>query len=183
MEKKLSNCSDFLVKGLAKTAVEKLAKECVEREELFKQLVQFAKQGSETQAMKASWIMSNACALKPQLATEYLVEILEQLRMGAQGGVQRELLKCLGYAQLSEKDEGVVLQLMFEFLQSMQSDVGTKYYCIAYLRNAVKQYPDLKNELILQLEAQKDLYTDAWKRYVRKQITQLQKKNKALKSN
>lgn len=165
----------FLVKGLSKKMVVELAERAAIDVNFFVDLIDQIKSGKKTPAMKASWVLQNASFINPKLATDRAAIFIDLLKKEKVGGVQRELLKILGHIKWNEELEGVYIDLCFQFLNSPTADVGAKYHCIANIKGVLKKYPELKQELIVSIESQLELYTDAWKRYAGKLLNTLKK--------
>lgn len=165
----------LLVKGLGKQAAVDLGTRAAEDAKFFELLVDQIRSGKKTPAMKASWVLQHAASLNQQLATKHAEEFMTLLEKERVGGVQRELLKILGHCKWTADDEGKYIDICFKFLNSPTADVGAKYHCISNIKSVLKKHPELKGELLASLESQKELYTDAWKRYTSKLIAQLEK--------
>lgn len=165
----------FLVKGLGKKEVVELAERAASDAVFFDALIDHIKSGKKTPAMKASWVLQNASEINRDFATDRASLFLSLLKDERVGGVQRELLKILGHIKWSDELEGAYIDMCFQFLNSPTADLGAKYHCIANIKSVLKKYPELKQELIVSIEPQLELYTDAWKRYATKFLLSLQK--------
>ncbi len=169
--------SVFLVKGLNKTVVLKLATEVGLDHSLYLHLLKLIEKGETTPAMKASWILSTVSEVNPTFASKNATKIIKLLQSATIGGVQRELLKTLYEIPLKNDQQGQFIDISFRLLSEPKSDVGVKYYCAGILEKAAKQFPELKNELITLLQSQQELYTPAWQKYTKTRIQRLTAEN------
>ncbi len=175
-----NDISSFLVKGLDKTVVLKLATEVGLDHDLYVHLLKLIEKGETTPSMKASWILSTVSEVNPTFATNNASQILKLLQGARIGGVQRELIKTLYEIPLKNDQQGQFIDICFRLLTEPKSDVGVKHYCAGLLEKASVQFPELKNELIALLQSQQELYTPAWQRYTRTRLLRLTTEHKRI---
>jgi hypothetical protein len=166
----------YLTKGLKKELLQEAAHRAAHDEVFFEALVAALVEGKKTPAMKASWILQHASAANALFASKRSSLFLELLHREKSGGVQRELIKILGWIAWKEDEEGAYIDACFRVLNSAGADVGTKYNCVHNISQVLKKYPELKEELLASITAQRDVNTDAWQRYISKYIQKLEKK-------
>jgi hypothetical protein len=168
--------NSILVKGLGKEVTTKVAKQAGADETLFLALLDYAENGTTTQAMKSSWIIGTLATFDPTFPTKYSDRVLAILKAATVGGVQREMLKTISRVKLKPEVHGSLIDLCFRMLHNHELDVAVKYYSIYIIEDALKVYPELKDELIASLEPQLELYNDSWRKYNKRRIEKLRKK-------
>lgn len=174
--------NEILVKGIGKKEVALLALEASKDEKFFLELLRVIEVGEKTPAMKATWIIGTSAEKDARLIQKHSSRILEILLADKQSGYMRELIKALVEVQLQEKDEGPFINYCFEQLNRNGIDVAIKYASIKGIEKFLSKYPELKVELISTLESQLDLNTEAWKRYVTRIISRLNKTKRIVQS-
>ncbi len=173
MEKPLN---ELLVRGIGKKEISAIAEHAVTDDELFEGLLRTVETGEKTPAMKAAWIIGTASEVYDAAqATTYASRILQLVVTETTSGIVRELMKALIKADLDEKSEGLFLDFCFKSLSS-NVDVAVKYTANKAIEQALKKYPDLKDEFIAVLESQLYANTEAWTRYTMKIISRLNKR-------
>jgi hypothetical protein len=170
------NWQEILTKGMHKSDVDLCASAVVQQPKLFEELLDIVAKGEVTPAMKAAWILGKASELNRALPAKHVARIIELLSLAKVSGVQRELIKTLFKLNLQEEEESRLLDLCFHFLNHAESDVAVRNQALKILLALTKKYPDLKQEVIVSLEAQLEYNTEAWARYSGKTLAKLKRK-------
>lgn len=104
---------------------------------------------------RAAWIMSIVAQKHPALLKPHLKAMIS--RMGDDGipvAVKRNVVRVLQFMPIPEDLQGPVMDYCFRFLEDPQETVAVRVFSMTVLANLAKQYPEIKNEIILLIEDQ-----------------------------
>jgi len=138
---------------------------------------------TQTQQRKGVWILDhlsqkNALAIQP-----YRDFIFNLINHSKDSSVRRESFGVLYNLELTEEQDGRMLERAFCTLSSFDVETAERHHALQWVLRAAKEYPELYDEIIAGIELVKDIGTPAWKRYCSKLILQLEvKKAKAFNS-
>lgn len=138
---------------------------------------------TQTQQRKGVWILDhlsqkNAAAVQPY--RDYLYDLVTHSK---DSSVRRESFGILYNLELTEEQDGRMLERAFCTLSSADVETAERHMALQWVLRAAKDYPELYDEIIAGIELVKDIGTPAWKRYSSKLILQLEiKKLKAFNS-
>lgn len=138
---------------------------------------------TQTKQRKGVWILDhlsqkNARAVQPH--RDYLYNMVTHSK---DSSVRRESFGILFNLELTEEQEGRMLERAFCTLSSFDVETAERHQALQWVLRAAKDYPELYDEIIAGIERVKDFGTPAWKRYSAKLILQLEiKKAKAFSS-
>jgi hypothetical protein len=148
-----------------------------------KQFISEFNELTQTQQRKGVWILDhlsqkNAAAVQPY--RDYLYELITHSK---DSSVRRESFGILYNLELTEEQDGRMLERAFCTLSSFDVETAERHHALQWVLRAAKDYPELYDEIIAGIELVKDIGTPAWKRYSSKLILQLEiKKAKAFSS-
>ena len=138
---------------------------------------------TQTQQRKGVWILDhlsqkNAAAVQPY--RDYIYDLVTHSK---DSSVRRESFGILFNLELTEEQDGRMLERAFCTLSSFDVETAERHQALQWVLRAAKDYPELYDEIIAGIELVKDIGTPAWKRYSSKLILQLEiKKLKAFNS-
>lgn len=138
---------------------------------------------TQTQQRKGVWILDhlsqkNAAAVQPY--RDYLYDLVTHSK---DSSVRRESFGILYNLELTEEQDGRMLERAFCTLSSFDVETAERHQALQWVLRAAIDYPELYDEIIAGIELVKDIGTPAWKRYSSKLILQLEiKKLKAFNS-
>lgn len=138
---------------------------------------------TQTQQRKGVWILDhlsqkNAAAVQPY--RDYIYDLVTHSK---DSSVRRESFGILYNLELTEEQDGRMLERAFCTLCSFDVETAERHQALQWVLRAAKDYPELYDEIIAGIELVKDIGTPAWKRYSSKLILQLEiKKLKAFNS-
>ena len=87
---------------------------------------------------------------------------------------RRESFGILYNLELTEEQDGRMLERAFCTLSSFDVETAERLHAIHWVMRAAKSYPELYDEIIDGIELVKDIGTPAWKRYSSKLILKLE---------
>ena len=148
-----------------------------------KQFISEFNELTQTQQRKGVWILDhlsqkNAAAVQPY--RDYIYDLVTNSK---DSSVRRESFGILYNLELTEEQDGRMLERAFCTLSSFDVETAEKLHAIHWVMRAAKSYPELYDEIIAGIELVKDIGTPAWKRYSSKLILKLEiTKEKAFSS-
>lgn len=105
-------------------------------------------------AMHFSWVLGGICISQPSYLKPSLVYFFKKRHEVKFINFDRSLAKFFFHAGIPSEIEGAVIDVLFSWLGMAGISVSTKSYTMQCLVKVVKNYPDLKNELVLIIENQ-----------------------------
>lgn len=129
-------------------------REVIAKQENFESLLDLALHEKDPVAWRASWVLDGSDEEHPGLATSFLSKIIQALPALESKGSLRSLLRMLCRYNISEEDQGLLIDLCFRYLSSELYPVAVKVHAMQIIYNHVLLYPELKDELISVLEDQ-----------------------------
>jgi hypothetical protein len=148
-----------------------------------KQFISEFNELTQTQQRKGVWILDhlsqkNAAAIQPY--RDYLYDLVTHSK---DSSVRRESFGILYNLELTEEQDGTMLERAFCTLSSFDVETAERHMALEWVLRAAKSYPELYDEIIAGIERVKDIGTPAWQRYSSKLILKLElKKAKAFSS-
>jgi len=129
---------------------------------------------TQTQQRKGVWILDhlsqkNAAAVQPY--RDYLYDLVTHSK---DSSVRREYFGILYNLELTEEQDGRMLERAFCTLSSFDVETAERHHALQWVLRAAKSYPELYDEIIAGIEHVKDIGTPAWKRYSSKLIIKLE---------
>ncbi|MEA3460859.1 MAG: hypothetical protein U9R49_03195 [Bacteroidota bacterium] len=149
--------------------------EVIKSESHFITLLQLTLHEKDPLAWRASWILDGSDEKKPGLARIHINEIIQALPELESKGALRSLLRMLARYDIPEEEQGLLIDLCFNYLVSELFPVAIKVHAMQIIYNHVLLYPELKNELIAIIEDQEDNNTVGFKSRGRILIKQMEK--------
>ncbi len=139
-----------------------------------KQFISEFNELTQTQQRKGVWILDhlsqkNAAAVQPY--RDYIYDLVTNSK---DSSVRRESFGILYNLELTEEQDGKMLERAFCTLSSFDVETAEKLHAIHWVMRAAKSYPELYDEIIDGIELVKDIGTPAWKRYSSKLILKLE---------
>ena len=133
---------------------ELLISEIVKSDSHFLSLLQLALHEKDPLSWRACWILDGADEKKPGLARKYIPKIVQKLPSLESKGALRSLLRLLTRHKIPENEQGLLIDLCFQYLSSELYPVAVKAHAMQIIYHHVLLYPELKNELIAVIKDQ-----------------------------
>ena len=124
-------------------------------------------------ALRFLWLLSDIGISNPKklfIELPYLLELLEKHSLNFKTSLASYWL----IAGVPIEDEGRAIDLLFQWLNSNETNVTIKSRSCLVLLNITKKYPDLKNELKLCLINQIDNHSTDFRKRVSKLLIELE---------
>jgi len=122
----------------------------------FNALLDIALYEKDPLAWRAAWILDGSDEKNPGLALNALSTIVRALPEIRSGGSLRSLLRLLCRYEISEADQGILIDLCFSYMVSELYPVAVKVHAMQIIYNHVMIYPELKEELVTVIKDQAD---------------------------
>ena len=122
--------------------------------EKFLKLLKLSFNEKDPLAWRAGWILDGSDELYPGLASDHISKIIQKLPDLKSTGTVRSLLRLLSRYEISEDDQGLLIDLCFGYMVSGFYPVAVKVHAMQIIYNHVLLYPELKNELVTVIEDQ-----------------------------
>jgi len=138
---------------------------------------------TQTQQRKGVWILDhlsqkNAVSVQPH--RDYIYHLVTHSK---DSSVRRESFAILYNLELTEEQDGRMLERAFCALSSFDVETAERHHALQWVLRAAKIHPELYDEIISSIEMVKEIGTPAWRKYSSKLILQLEiKKAKAFSS-
>ena len=174
---------DYLRTGMLRNEVDVYVEMWNAKPNEIKQFISEFNELTQTQQRKGVWILDhlsqkNAAAVQPY--RDYIYDLVTHSK---DSSVRRESFGILYNLELTEEQDGRMLERAFCTLSSFDVETAERHHALQLVLRAAKSYPELYDEIISRIELVKDIGTPAYKRYSSKLILQLEiKKAKAFSS-
>lgn len=141
----------------------------------FLQLINVMTENSPKHAQKASWVMEHCYKAHPELVIAHIAQLLDLIKPEVHQGVRRAIFHCLENQPMSDDQAGIALEKGFHCLTSATESVAVKAFAMGMLLNLTQEYPELKHELRLQIEAQLPYQSPGYKSKAARVLAALKK--------
>ena len=119
----------------------------------FEQLMKLFLHGEYCIVQRASWIVTLCSDKYPELVEPWLPKMIKKMQeKGGHVAIKRNMLHILQFIEIPRKLQGVLTNLCFDYLTSLEAPIAVKAFSMTVLANITKEEPDLKNELRIIIE-------------------------------
>ncbi|UZR95514.1 hypothetical protein [Chondrinema litorale] len=148
------NISEALLKEHSKANSLNIAEYIGEDKVRFKQLIEIFIGEEYRLVQRSAWVLSIIAEKHPFLIKPYLSLLVKQLHNPKHDTVKRNILRILQFIEIPDELMGELADICFNFLTSGKEAIAIKVFAITVLEKIVRQYPELKYELIIIIEDQ-----------------------------
>lgn len=120
----------------------------------FSSLLDIALNEKDPLAWRAAWVLDGSDERFPCLAKESIATIVQRLPDIKSKGTIRSLLRLLCRYEIKKKEQGILIDLCFNYLVSELYPVAVKVHAMQIIYNHVLIYPELKEELVTVIRDQ-----------------------------
>lgn len=103
---------------------------------------------------RAAWPLMHLAQKQRHLVLPYYVDFIDNLENAKHDAVIRNTLRILQDEKIPESHEGKLYELCFEYLCSISQPIAIKVFGMSILGNIAQKFPELKEELIAEIEYQ-----------------------------
>jgi hypothetical protein len=112
---------------------------------------------------RAAWPLSYCVIDHPQFIAKHFSKLVKNLhKPGIHDSVKRNTVRLLQHITIPKKFHGEIMDICFGYLSSPIEPVAIKAFSLTILHNLSKQYPEIKNEIKLIIEARWEHETAAF---------------------
>lgn len=129
---------------------------------------------TKTQQRKGVWILDHLSQKNSASVQPYRDYIYDLVTQSKDSPVRRESFGILYNLELTEEQDGRMLERAFCALSSFDVETAERHHALQWVLRAAKSYSELYDEIIAGIELVKDIGTPAWKRYSSKLILKLE---------
>jgi hypothetical protein len=127
----------------------------IKDEKAFAELVKIMMDGKdEALAFLAAWTISHVAEKNKTIAVAYMPQFLEKIQSTKAEGITRSIVKVWELIQIPKEYHWEVADICFNFLKSNTAPIAVKAFSISVLQHLIKDLPELKNEVVFELEKQ-----------------------------
>lgn len=141
---------NFIRKMLGMKEAEWMALSAGENPAIFRRLIEYSFLPDRKLAFRASWTLSKACDMFPEMIYPYMQRLLEGLNSIEDESTRRSFLRIISISEISKlsiKDHGILADHCFKALSSQFSSIAVKAYSMEILYKLTRIYPELAHEL------------------------------------
>ncbi len=119
----------------------------------FKKLINIFFTGEYLLSQRAAWPLSYVAIEHPELIKPHFYKLVKKLaEPDNHPAIARNILRICEEIEIPEKHHGVLIDLCFKSIMNLKEPIATRAFAITVAAKICKNYPDLKNELILILD-------------------------------
>ncbi len=123
---------------------------------------------------RAAWPMSYCVVAHPELMKNNFEKLISNLeKPGIHDSIKRNTVRLLQALDISEKYEGAIMDICFNYVASPKEAVAIKAFSLAILGKFAKKYPEIIPEIKLLIEDQLPHQTFAFKSRARKSLKEI----------
>lgn len=124
---------------------------------------------------RAAWPMCKIAIKKHELIYPYLPKMIDKLHDAKHDAIIRNTVRILQDIDIPEDLQGVVFEICFDYLLDVKRPTAIRAFSVKTLFNISKNFPELQEELISELEIQKETGTVGFKNRCRNTLYDLYK--------
>jgi hypothetical protein len=114
----------------------------------FQYLMELFLQWNEQLAKKSAWIIGHCSEEHPELVSPWLKPMINRMQeTGVHAAVKRNVVRILQFVEIPRKLQGVVANLCFELISSIDEPIAVRTFSITVLAKIAQEEPELKKEL------------------------------------
>ena len=144
------NLKEEILREHSKEQASSIARFCAEAPQQFDALVSLFLEGDYRVTQRASWSLSEAARLKPELLKKHFTNLADLLdNQNLHSAVQRNILKIFAELPFPKRLHGKILSKCFEIVEYFKSPIAVKAYALITLEKMTAFYPEIIPELKL----------------------------------
>jgi hypothetical protein len=142
------NIEQALLKEHSKKQISRIVKYIGNNPVRFRELMHLFVRGEYRITQRAAWPLSYCVQAYPKLIIPHLGKMVTLFyRDDLHDAVTRNIARLLRFVDLPVRYHGRVMARCFQLLQSQQTPVATRVFCMYVLQKMTKIYPDIAAEL------------------------------------
>ena len=130
----------------------------------FKQLFNLFINGEYRITQRAAWPLSISVIAHPELMKGNYTKLISNLKNPhLHDAIKRNTIRLLQHVPIPEEQEGSIMEVCFQYLESPDEAVAVKAFSLTVLGRLAKKYPEIVPEIKLLIEEQLPHQTAAFK--------------------
>ena len=105
--------------------------------------------GREREQQMASWVLSEVCDDRPELAKSWTGQMLSLLDEPLHQGTHRNIIRSFQFMELPQRHHGMITDKMMAILADPYQPIASRAYAITVAMRMVQLYPELATEMKL----------------------------------
>jgi hypothetical protein len=163
------NLTDVLLKNYTKENCRRIVTWVGDNQKKFDELFALFVSNEYRIVQQSAWPLSYCVQAHPQLIEQHYPKLISNLsKPNIPNAVKRNTIRLLQFITIPKKYHGVVMNICFELIQSIEEKPAVKAFALSVLENLAKQYPEIKAELHLIIETQMPYESAAFKSRAKK---------------
>jgi len=144
---------EVLKKGHSRSLRTKIVSHIGDDAVRFKELVNLYLDGPYRITQRAAWPLSYCVQKHPHLVKSHLKTLINFLdRPDTHVAVRRNTVRLLQFIDLPKSLQAKVADICFAFLSDRKEPVAVRVFSMTVLANIAREQPDLRNEIVIQIE-------------------------------
>ena len=115
-------------------------------------LMQLVLHGTDREQQLSSWVLSEVCDHRPELAKSWSGQMLLLLEQPLHPGTHRNIIRSFQFMELPEPHHGMITDKMMAILADPHQPIASRAYAITVAMRMVHLYPELATEMKLLIE-------------------------------
>ena len=148
------NYNTQLLKEHSRPNTDAIAKAIGNNANEFKKIIDIIYNARPPLPQRASWILSAVNDIHPQLLEPHLSKFIETVSDFKIDGIKRNMMMVLASHSISEKLQGKLVSLCFDFMLSPTEKVVVKVYAMQCIATIAEEHRELIPELKTAIEDQ-----------------------------
>ncbi len=148
----LSTLEDLLMTEQSRRNTDLVSGLILQKPDIFDHLMALFLRNEEPLSRRAAWVIDTFTEKKPCLLQPYIPDIIAALPGLKHDGMKRHSLRMIARSDIPDEQTGELMNICFEWLQSVHEAIAAKVYCIDILYRLSQTEPDLKTELADSIE-------------------------------
>lgn len=169
------NLREEILKEHSKKQADKIVKWVGTNQRRFDDLVELFLKGEYRVTQRAGWPMSTIVIQHPQLISKHLKKLLKNLdHENLHNAVIRNTFRLMQFISIPEALHGLAADVSFRYFTDKKQPVAIHVFSMTVLGNLCKNYPELKNELIPEIEGQLPYASAGFRSRAKKVLRQIE---------
>jgi hypothetical protein len=144
-----------ILKEHSKAQCNKIVKWVGSDKKRFNELFRLFLNGEYRVTQRAAWPLSYCAIAHPRFMENNYDRLLVNLKKpNLHASIKRNTIRLLQSVNIPKRNEGAVMKVCFEFLQSTREPVAIKAFSLSVLQKLAKKYPEIIPEIKLIIEDQ-----------------------------
>jgi len=146
---------ELLLKDSSRATIDKATEQVLKNRKLFDEIIELSLYNYTKYSLRATRVLHFCAVHNPDLVKPYLPEILQGLKTKENDSIRGNLLSVFYEIELPNDEDflGELTQVCFELLNGKSERESLAVYSIDILYKICKFYPELKNELIQNIQS------------------------------